>query len=90
MSTEARDFCNWLDGWIEGRKKLNEKEIARLLEKLAPLRKVAMSAPVVPSLAGTVKAIPGDPATDPRFTPETMPKKVLSNGAAMDAGVPKK
>ena len=89
---ELRDFLSWFDGYAENIKAApNKEQWKRIKERMEAVRKAQASAPAATSPA-TLKVVPGDPTTaiDPRFTPETMPKKVLSTGAAMDAGPGKK
>ena len=83
------EFKAWFRGFKENVKKPTEAQWKRVCEEIEKMEEATSGVRLAVSNAPG-KALPGDPATDPRFTPETMPKKVLSTGAAMDAGVPKK
>lgn len=87
---DLREFKAWFNGFKENIKKPSEAQWKRVCEEIEKLKpdEPAGQLRIVP--ASNNRIIPGDPATDPRFTPETMPKKIMSTGAAMDAGVPKK
>lgn len=94
--SDIREFKAWFKGFKENVRKPTEAQWKRVCEEIEKLE-VVMEEPVgvIPGsggamIKGPLKIVPGDPATDPRFTPETMPRKVLASGAAMDAGVPKK
>jgi hypothetical protein len=89
--SDLREFKAWFKGFKENIKKPTEAQWKRVCEEIERLEITDMA----PSLGGVpvkagLKIVPGDPSTDPRFTPETMPKRTLNPGAAMDAGVPKK
>ena len=85
--SDLREFKAWFKGFKENIKKPNEAQWKRVCEEIEKLKS---DEPTGQLRLMPGKVIPGDPATDPRFTPETMPKKVMSTGAAMDAGVPRK
>ena len=91
--SDLREFRAWFKGFKENIKKPTEAQWKRVCEEIERLE-VDGPVGVIPRSGGVMvtgpKLVPGDPATDPRFTPETLPKKALSTGAAMDAGVPKK
>ena len=80
--SDIREFKAWFKGFKENVKKPTEAQWKRVCEEIDKLE----DAPQGVRLAVNNAA----PALDPRFTPETMPKKVLSTGAAMDAGPGKK
>ena len=84
------EFKAWFRGFKENVKKPTEAQWKRVCEEIEKMEEAHSGALRLASPLGAVKLVPGDPATDPRFTSETLPKKVLSTGAAMDAGVPKK
>ena len=89
--SDLREFKAWFKGFKENIKKPTEAQWKRVCEEI---EKLESGNTIVTSVGSAVphglKLVPGDPATDPRFTPETMPKRTLNPGAAMDAGVPKK
>ena len=82
--SDLKEFKAWFKGFQENVKKPTEAQWKRVCEEIDNLQD-APTAPVA-SIAtpGKLKAVPGDPATDPRFTPETMPG--LNKGQAMSAG----
>lgn len=86
--SDLREFKAWFKGFKENIKKPTEAQWKRVCEEIEKLEEGTAGVRLAVSNPGA--KLPGDPATDPRFTPETMPKRVLNPGTAMDAGVPKK
>lgn len=81
MSDVVRDFINFYDGFVvatEG-KKPNDAQWKLFCERVEKMR--ATAAPPAGAKPANLKAVPSEPAVDPRFVPETLPK-----GQAMSAG----
>jgi hypothetical protein len=51
---DARDFTIWFDAWVEGKRKLTEKEVSRLKEMVHAIPLVEATAPV-PAKAAQAK-----------------------------------
>lgn len=68
---DYRDFLIWLEAWIEGKKRLDSKEIERLLE-------MARSVPLSP-IASAPKLAAANPEPP-------KPKPAMSSGEARSAG----
>ena len=90
--SEPLDFINFHDGFLVATagKRPSEAQWKLYCERVEKMRATLTAAPQTPAAKPALKAVPGDPATDPRFTPEPMPGNDagprLAKGQAMSAG----